>query len=565
MGRRKAWALAWLLAAILSALLLQVPSAQGGELLVNGGFENGIAPWMARGGELNATAGLGINQSSAAVFSTDDSHDYHWVGQCVSARGEVDYQFSGWIARPDQGQQPSAYLRISWYGDAGCLGEELTFPDDSVPVPLTLGGNWYPLTLEGRRGPPPARSARVRIVLVGSAATVYLDDFSFAGPPAPTPSPSPTASPSPAASPSPWPEPMTSPTRSPMPSPSPTAVSTPTQVPFAATPSQSNPTPSARLANAGFEEADDEGRPLAWQKYGGELRRSSVARWEGQFSAAFTSRTVSTKWAFQTVAVEAGKAYVLSGYALKNDANVQSAYLRLSWYASRDGSGRAIDSVDSSERLADDSPDFRFLSSEVVVAPAEAASAKVRLMLDPVSEREGRVYFDAISFEETSMPPPTQTAVPSPFPGETAAPPGATQTPLSPPPSGDRESPTPAAAAPPAPAEEPEPPSSPTVSRPSSTVLDASSAGPEATASPTEARPQAASPVAGRGTATPVFLYRERRTAQSIQAGGVAAGVDEDDGLSPIVLVPAIAALAAAAGATAFFVWRRWGRRARPP
>jgi len=286
------------------------------------------------------------------------------------------------------------------------------------------------------------------------------------------------------------------------------------------------------------------------------LRRSSDARWEGQFVAAFTSRTASTKWTFQTVAVEAGKAYVLSGYALKNDANIESAYLRLSWYASRDGSGRAIDIVDSTKRLTDDSPDFRFLSSGPVVAPGGAASAKVRLMLDPVSEAEGKGYFDAISFEETTMPPPTQTAVPSPPPEETA-------TPLAPP-ADDREGLTPPAAAPTTAAQEPQPPSSPTDLRPSPTVLGASSAGPEATASPPEVRLQTESPVAGRST--PVVLYRERRPAQSIQGGeGAAAGGNEGDGLPPVVLALAIVPPAAAAAATAFLVWRRWSKRARPP
>jgi len=351
---------------------------------------------------------------------------------------------------------------------------------------------------------------------------------------------------------------MASPTPSPVASPSPTAVPTATEVPFAATPSQSTPTPPARLANAGFEEADDDGRPLAWRKYGGELRRSSDARWEGQFAAAFTSRTASTKWTFQTVAVEAGKAYVLSGYALKNDANIESAYLRLSWYASRDGSGRAIDIVDSTKRLTDDSPDFRFLSSGPVVAPGGAASAKVRLMLDPVSEAEGKGYFDAISFEETTMPPPTQTAVPSPPPEETA-------TPLAPP-AGDREGLTPSAAAPTTAVQEPQPPSSSADLRPSPTVLGANSAGPEATASPPEVRLQTESPVAGRGAGTPVVLYRERRPAQSIQGGeGAAAGGNEGDGLPPVVLALAIVPPAAAAAATAFLVWRRWSKRARPP
>jgi hypothetical protein len=300
--------------------------------------------------------------------------------------------------------------------------------------------------------------------------------------------------------------------------------------------------------NGGFEEVDSEGRPLGWQKYGGELSRTSAAKWEGQFAAAFTSRTASTKWAFQTVAVEGGEAYVLSGRALKNDANVEATYLRLSWYASPDGSGTAIDGVDSATRLTDDSPDFRLLSSGPVVAPAAATSAKVRLMLDPVSEVEGTVYFDAISFGETTMPPqPVET--PQPFPSPASS-----------------EGPTAPPVVPAASPEQPDPSLTPDPPRPSPAVLGATVDSPEATVSGRDGSSQGETDSEGKPTRTPVVLYRERRADQSTQGGqGVAAGSDEGDGLWPIVLVLAAAAPAAAAAATALFVWRRRRKRARPP
>jgi hypothetical protein len=308
--------------------------------------------------------------------------------------------------------------------------------------------------------------------------------------------------------------------------------------------------PDAWLVNGGFEEADGEGRPLGWRKYGGELRRSSAAKWEGQFAAAFSSQTASTKWAFQTVAVEGGDAYVLSGYALKNDANIESAYLRLSWYASLDGSGQAIDSVDSTIRLVDDWPDFRFLTTGPVVAPAEAASAKVRLMLDPLSEREGKVYFDDISFEETIMPSPS---------------PEATQTPLSPA-SDARRGLAPSVVTPTAPAGEPQAPSSPTVLHPSPTVLGATLDAPEAIASDRDGVAQREAGSEGTSSRRPVLLYRERKAALSTEGGeSVAAEADEGAGLSPSVLILVMAPSAATAAAAALFVWRRSQKRARPP
>jgi hypothetical protein len=557
MGRRKAWAVAWLLAATLSALLLQTPSARGEELLANGGFEDGVAdPWMAWGGVVKVTAGLGRADSAAGVFRTHAA-EYHWVSQCVPAFGQVDYQVSGWVAWSGEGQAPLAHLHVSWYGQADCFEEEVDPADDSPTVPLVNAGSWYYLTREADTPVATTRSARVSMVVLGDA-TVYLDDFSFSGPaappPAPSPTPPPTQTPLPTASSSPSPGPIASPMPSPVVSPSPTAVPTATEVPVTATPSLPTPIPSVGLVNAGFEEADAQGRPLGWQKYGGELRRSGVAKREGRFAAAFTSRTTSTKWVFQTVAVEGGEAYVLSGYALKNDVNVEGAYLRLSWYASPDGSGRAIDSVDSTTRLTDDSADFRFLTAGPVEAPSEAASAKVRLMLDPVSEAEGKVYFDDIAFEETDMPPPTQTVVPSP-------PSAVTQTPLSGPSEAGQGlalstvTPTPLAG-------EFQPPSSPTALNSPPTVLGDSGA----TTSGRDGFFQSEADPEGMPSRTPVVLYRERRAAQSVQAGeGVAAAAGGNDGLSPVLLILATAVPAATAAAAALFVWRRSQKRARPP
>jgi hypothetical protein len=553
MGRRKAWALAWLLAATLSALLLQAPSAGGEELLVNGGFEDGTAHWAAKGGTLQSVDGLGRDGSAVGVFSAD-TMPYHRVSQCVPAFGEADYQFSGWVMWPGEGQAPSAHLRVSWYGQADCYGDKVDPLDDSGTVALVNAGSWYYLTVEADTPVAATRSARLSMIVLGDA-TVYLDDFSFSGPPAPSPTPSPsppaTETPLPTASPSPSPRPIASPTATPVASPSPTAVPTATEVP-------STSTPSVGLVNAGFEEADSEGRPLGWRKYGGELRRSAVAKREGWFAAAFTSRTASTKWAFQTVAVEGGEAYVLSGYALKNDANVQDAYLRLSWYASLDGSGRAMDSVDSTARLTDDSTDFRFLTTGPVEAPSEAASAKVRLMLDPLSEAEGKVYFDDISFEETVMPPPMQTAVPSPLAV-------ATQTPLAL--SSDaRQGLALSAVTPTASAEEPPPPSSPSALSPSPTVLGTTQGDSEIVASsrdgfsPSEASSQETL------SRTPVVLYRERRAAQPVQMEeGVVTAVGEGDGLALSALVLATVVPAATTAAAAFFVWRQWKKRARSP
>jgi len=551
MARWKAWALAWLLAATLSALLLQAPSARGDELLVNGGFEDELAGEWHTTSEDDAIERICEPDVVVHGGNCAGSMTCHGPQRCEVSQTLLEvgygqhYELRGYIARGHEG--PTTLAQLDWYESSDATGPRVEWPGGPILCTEADGGAYNCLITAMQSAPPEARSARVKVVVTDppEGFTVYLDDFSFTGPPAPTPTPSPTPptqTPPPTASPSPMPGPTASPR------PSPTAVPTATKVPSAATPSPF--TPLAELVNGGFEEADGEGKPIGWRKYGGELSRSSAARWEGQYAAAFTSRTTSTKWAFQAVAVEGDEAYVLDGYALKNDANVEAAYLRLSWYASPDGSGGAIDTVDSTTRLTDDSPGFRFLSTGPVVAPAEAASAKVRLMLDPVSEAEGTVYFDDISFGGTTMPPqPEETPQPSP-------------------PIATSERPTASPVVPAAAVGELEPSSSPDAlpSRLSPTVLGATPAGPEATVFSRDGLSQSEAGSKGSPTRTPVVLYRERRAGQSTQGGeDVGAGGDEGNGLWAIVLALAMAPPAATAAATAFLVWRRWKKRARPP
>jgi hypothetical protein len=560
MGRWKAWALAWLLAAILSALLLQAPSAHADELLVNGGFENELAgEWYTTSGddviERLCRPDIEVHGDECAGRVTCHGPQKCEVSQTVLEVGYGEYyELQGYVARNDDG--PATLAELHWYESSDGTGPPVDWPGG--PILCTEAGDepYDCLITVAQWAPPSARSARVKVLAADPSEgfIMYLDDFSFTGPAAPTPTPSPTPSPSPThtppptASPSPSPGPTASPTPRPVASPSPAAVPTATKVPSVVTPSPSTPTPSVALVNGGFEEADGEGKPLGWRKWGGELSRSSPAAWEGQFAAAFTSRTTSTKWAYQTLTVQGGATYVLSGYALKNDANVAAAYLRLSWYASSDGSGRLIDSVDSTTRLTDDSPEFRFLTSGPVPAPAEAASAKVRLMLDPVSETEGTVYFDAISFLETTMPlEPVETPQPSPALASS-------------------ESPAASAVAPAASPAEPGPSSSPNSASPSPTVLGATSGAPKPTVSSLNGPSQSKTVSQGSPTRTPVVLYREQRGDQSIQAEGrVAMGSDEGDGFSLTVLVLAMALPAVAVAAIGSFVWRRWRKRARPP
>jgi hypothetical protein len=157
------------------------------------------------------------------------------------------------------------------------------------------------------------------------------------------------------------------------------------------------------LANGGFEELRPDDTPYGWHKVGGEMAATSTLHSGGGRAAALTSRTGSTKWLFQTVSVRGGSHYRLRAMALKDDIAVREALLRVSWYASADGSGGQLSTADSPPLTAD-SPRFVALDTGAVQAPAEARSARVRLLLRPLSGAPATVYFDDVSFRETAAP-----------------------------------------------------------------------------------------------------------------------------------------------------------------
>jgi len=540
--------LPWLLAVFLSALSTQGSMAQDDNLLVNGGFEEADSEqrpsyWLAIGGELEVDDTLVRSGAFAGLFVTDGA-SRHEVRQCLPVAPATDYDFIGYAARREGDPVSRLYLRIQWWDQEDCSG--VRKPIDSQPVILEEE-HWYELAAS-RRSPSSARSAYLTIVVEESEATVYLDDFAVSRPAAPieTPTPEPSASPSPSPTHTVGPHGTPAPTetahqRTPVPA------ATPAVSPTASS-QQMTPVPATggALRNGSFEEADSEGRPSSWQKYGGELFRTNAARFEGQFAAAFRSETSSTKWVYQTVTVQGGKAYILSGYALKDDPAVAAAYLRLSWYASPDGSGQAIDSADSTEHLTDDSPEFRLLTTGAVVAPAEAASAKARLMLDPAGEAPGSAYFDAVTFEETSLPEPTLSPTAAPPPDddeETFAPslPAAGEsTPA--PASGPRSVPTSASS-------RTRPRSSPTAAGNSTPAVLGATLAPSA----------AATTAAPTSTRAPATVYRQRKSDLSVRYGATAGEESGGGSLSALLLTLAagVPALIGAGIGVSYWRWRR--------
>jgi hypothetical protein len=180
-----------------------------------------------------------------------------------------------------------------------------------------------------------------------------------------------------------------------MPTPVPTR--TPTGAPAAPTTPAEEPDYFPDLVNGGFEQLRPDGTPYGWRKQGGEMTTVLDPRTEGLRALALASSTSSTKWAYQTVSVREGAYYEASVQALAGPG-LESAFLRLSWYASPDGSGQAVSSVDSLESTLPTAGAFRLITTGAVQAPAGVASAKLRLMLRPASEQHTAAYFDAAAF-----------------------------------------------------------------------------------------------------------------------------------------------------------------------
>jgi hypothetical protein len=164
------------------------------------------------------------------------------------------------------------------------------------------------------------------------------------------------------------------------------------------------------LLNGGFEEGEGD-RPAAWQKFGGFLYRSTALSRSGSFAGALSSATAATKWAYQPVIVEPGRWYGFQGFVLKNGPPESTVLLRISWYSTADASGSSLAGSDSPEVLSGGDPSFRYLSTGSVEAPAEARSARARVMLVPASAAPEGIYMDDFVFQETLPATPAATEV----------------------------------------------------------------------------------------------------------------------------------------------------------
>ena len=403
--------------------------AGAGELLINPGFET----WA--GGKpvsWNLSHGTTAAQSTTAVSGT--SVELHWP----SAGGRISQTVSGVEGATYTGSAHVAGL------PAATATVRLTFLNatfvtlDSRTQAQAAGGQFQLVSLTVQA---PAGTAFVTLAVevTGPAGELSaLVDSASLDETVPPPTATPTATPEPPATATPIPPPTATPvvpatatggsttassptatptrtatsTRTPAPTKQATATRTPTS-PRAPTATRT-PTPSppaiqstfgGLLQNGDFEDIAD-GKPLAWSKFGGSLESSSNA-FRGKNAASLASDTSSTKWLFQVAPVSGGRWY--QGSAIAGVTGSGEAFIRLSWYASADGSGTSTGQHDSP---VTSNPGWTPLTTGGIQAPAGARSVRFRLMLRPMGNATAR--FDDALLEESAAATPTPTPAPQP-------------------------------------------------------------------------------------------------------------------------------------------------------
>jgi len=358
---------------VIALSALTAPRADAHEYVDNGGFETGTSGWSARQDTQLTSVDASVaepasGERSGKVTASDDRFEVRSAANAISGSGT--YVLSAML----RATSTSAEVHVEARGEGFAPWND---------VRLTPGG-WTPVSV----AIDAPHAGRIAIIISGSGlagSELYIDDVRLDGAPPVTFTPTATGAP------------MTTPA---------VHASAGTATTAAATASPTaEPTPGATLRNASFEETRGDGTIVAWDNYGGILSASAHAR-SGERAARLASATDSTKWLHQVVRVRSEETYAFGAWVWDDDPNVAAAFLRVSWYTSEDGSGTAITSVDSTERLTTPEGAYRGLTTGAVAAPPTARSAKVRVMLAPATDAGAAIYVDDTTFGMAAGPAP---------------------------------------------------------------------------------------------------------------------------------------------------------------
>lgn len=375
---------------LLCAPAVRAANAEETVALANGGFEAGTAGWSTSGAVTlrldptraaeGATSGL-LTSTAQTTFTLRSGYLAATPGADHTLRIAVDadaavYELTVTLELLDASRRPVADVAAGVIGRGG-FARVIAGP---VRSPQAA---WARVVISGRAG-----AANARVWIDGASIT--------RGPPRPAAT---ATAPSP-----PPPPPAEGASDAP---PAPVTAVTPSPAVAAA---RLTAAPNGALRNGDFEAvATLDG----WRRRGGSLSVEPSPFGAGS-AAVLSSNTTATKWIYQIVTVSPGGWYEAAAL-LSPDGGVARAWVRLAWYASDDGSGRQLavaDSPEDGERANDD----RAYSTGAILAPPEAHSAQLRLVLRPMGAGAARLTVDDVRFEAVDAPssmiesPATSTA-----------------------------------------------------------------------------------------------------------------------------------------------------------
>ena len=410
------------------------------EILSNGGFDSlsGPGQWSSA----SETVDMDTFHSLPASWNVPIGSGTRRIHQTKPLPGGAEVDASVYV-RSDV--DTTAKLRLE-YLDSGFA----QVGADEISLVLTPGAGFSRLGLE-REAPSGTEWVTFAIEFTGGATgTAWVDTASLWVAVAPTPTPTPTAPATPsstptlpatpintvAATPTGIPATATStltakPTITPNitgtpTTPVPTSTTQPSQAPAGGSSGNVGPfsggplpgyspagpgvhpdTSGGLLINGGFETAAG-GEPATWANYGGAMYLTEGSH-GGNYAVSFVSRSNSTKWIHQVVPVTAGEWYEFSAWSIRESGDGE-AFLRLSFYASGDGSGSTFAQSDSTTTTT--AATWTYLTTGPVKAPAGARSVRARLMIRPVGPYSAA--FDDARLVVASPPVPTPTATATP-------------------------------------------------------------------------------------------------------------------------------------------------------
>lgn len=397
------------LAAVCSLLVVlaaRVAVAQEAALLLNGDFEAGPAGWRVSSDatvvvddQLGGVAGPNAARVEAHVSGAVQLSSQWWTGSPVSAG--ASFRLDAWVLADD----PLTSRVSAWLEFVDGDGQRIARGSTSM-----IAGEAPGFRLVTADGMAPVGAAFVRAVIEGVAdaagARFSVDAVSVTQVSAPPPV-TPTLAPPVATA---TKEPSPAPTKTPTKTPSPTATKTPTPTPLPV---------RSTLHNGAFESGVE-----GWISQRGIVRVEPALAGAGA-TLVLEAVGASTAWVDQPVLVAPGEWYEARASLLPL-RDVSAAWLRVAWYASSDGSGSQLSTVDSPlagsaavhTREITRSGAGTPVSTGAVRAPQDALSARVRVVLQPTGPAGAELAIDDVAFAGAAPPVvPTSTPVLPAAPG----------------------------------------------------------------------------------------------------------------------------------------------------